>query len=152
MHKNDPVLRYFKLWNERRLELADELFAQDFVAELVGGERSQWDGRGPESVKSHVLAWLRGMPDLELHDLRNVRQGASVVTHWQITGTHKGMLYGVVATGLSLRATGVTWFELEGPRIARMRIAFDALGFLQQLGALPDTTSILAGIAHATVP
>jgi steroid delta-isomerase-like uncharacterized protein len=151
MQTNDPVLRYFKLWNERQLELADELFAQDFVGEPVG-ERSQWEGRGPEGVKHHVLTWLLGLPDLELHDLRSIRQGSSVVSHWEMTGTHKGVLYGVAATGMSLRGAGITWFELDGPRIQRMRIAFDALGFLQQLGVLPDTQSILATISNATVP
>ena len=148
---NDVIARFFELWNERNLELADELFAPDFRAAPIAYE-TNWEGQGPESMKHHVLSWLIGMPDLRLRELRRVGDGHWVVSHWEMAGTHKGVLYGVAATGLSLCATGVTWFEVDGVRIAQLRTCFDALGFLQQLGALPDSASILSNIANSSVP
>lgn len=149
---NHQVLdRFFALWNDRRMELADELFKPDFRAFPIAYE-SAWEGHGPDSMKHHVLSWLIGMPDLRMNEVRRIAEGAWVVSHWEMVGTHKGVLYGVAATGLSLRASGVTWFEIEQGWIVQLRTCFDALGFLQQLGVLPDSASILAGIANSSVP
>ena len=148
---SDVVQRFFTLWNDRNIEVADELFDPDFRAVPIAYETS-WEGTGPASIRRHVLSWLLGMPDLRMTELRRATEAPWVVSHWEMVGTHRGTLYGIEPTGLPLRAEGVTWFEVQGGRIKQLRTSFDALGFLQQLGVLPDSASILAGIANSSRP
>lgn len=148
---HDAVNRFFTLWNERSFELADGLFDPEFVPLPIAYE-SPLSGQGPESIKHHALSWLLGMPDLRMTEVRRIAEGNWVVSHWEMAGTHKGVLYGVSATGLPLRVQGVTWFEVVDGRIKQLRTSFDALGFLQQLGVLPDAASILANIANSSRP
>jgi len=148
---NDVVDRFYTMWAERDLDLAYELFEPDFRAVPIAHE-SRWQGQGPASMRHHTLSWLLGMPDLRMTELRRVRQADTVVSHWEMAGIHKGDLYGVPATGLRLRCEGVTWFVVRGERIVELRTSFDALGFLQQLGVLPDSAAILASIANSSRP
>lgn len=145
------IQRFFSMWNDRNLELCEELFLPDFRALPIAHEAS-WRGQGPESMRHHVMSWLLGMPDLRMQEVRRIAEGTWVASHWEMYGTHKGTLYGVAPTGLKLRATGSTWFEVREGYITQLRTCFDALGFLQQLGALPDTASLLDNIANSSRP
>jgi predicted ester cyclase len=145
------IQQFFSMWNERNLELTEELFLPNFRAAPIAHE-GVWEGEGPESMRHHLMTWLLGMPDLKMQELRRVSEGSWVVSLWEMSGTHKGVLYGVAATGLKLRATGTTWFEVRDGHITQLRTSFDALGFLQQLGVLPDSASILANIANSSRP
>jgi predicted ester cyclase len=147
----DVVQRFYSMWNDRNLELAEELFLPNFRAAPIAYE-AVWEGEGPGSMRHHLMSWLLGMPDLRMQEIRRVSEGSWVASHWEMYGTHKGVLYGVAATGLKLRATGTTWLEVRDGHITQLRTAFDALGFLQQLGALPDSASILANIANSSRP
>jgi predicted ester cyclase len=147
----DVVQRFYAIWNERNLELIDELFLPNFRALPIAYEAA-WEGEGPASMRHHLMSWLLGMPDLRMQEVRRISEGAWLASHWEMAGTHKGVLYGVAATGLSLRAMGTTWFEVRDGHIVQLRTSFDALGFLQQLGALPDTASLLANIANSSRP
>ncbi len=155
---NEAVQRFFRLWNERDMEEAERLFPADFRAVPIAyeavweGHGPVWEGQGPEAMKHHVLTWMLGMPDLRMNEVRRLGQGPWIVSHWEMVGTHKGVLYGVAATGLRLCVTGITWFEVAEGRIVQLRTCFDALGFLQQLGVLPDAASILSNIANSSVP
>lgn len=102
---NDVVDRFYAMWTERNLDVAAELFAPDFRGLPIGHE-ARWEGQGPSSVRHYALSWLLGMPDLSMTELRLVRQADTVVSHWEMRGTHKGVLFGVQATGLSLRSEG----------------------------------------------
>lgn len=53
-----------ELWNERRLEVADTIFAQDCVTpQLRSGDSADPVPRGPEAIKEHVTGWIASFPD-----------------------------------------------------------------------------------------
>jgi steroid delta-isomerase-like uncharacterized protein len=147
----EVVQRFFAIWNDRNLEATEELFLPNFRALPIAHD-APWEGEGPASMRHHLMSWLLGMPDLRMTEVRRIADGAWVVTLWEMYGTHKGTLYGVSATGLKLRVSGTTWCEVRDGHIVQLRTSFDALGLLQQLGALPDTTNILANIANSSRP
>jgi len=66
--KNKMIVGRFieEFWNQRKLHLADELFAPDCITHQL---RSEEDAvgmpRSPESVKREAAAWLSGFPDLK---------------------------------------------------------------------------------------
>ena len=66
--QNKIVVKRFidEMWNQRKLQLADELFATDCVThQLRTGETAAGTPRTVESVKREATAWLTGFPDLE---------------------------------------------------------------------------------------
>ncbi len=65
------------------------------------------------------------------------RAGRGAVLRWSWRGTHTGDLMGIPATGKRVSTTGIAIFRVEGGRIVENRTEFDALGLLQQLGAVP---------------
>lgn len=131
-----------KLWNQRQLELADDLFPVDFVAEPIA-HQPIWEGTGPESMKHHIQEWLVGVPDLQMKPIATVIQDAHIWVRWEMTGTHSGTLYGVPATDRPITALGVTLMEIEDHKIRTLRTIFDGLGLMQQLGVLPDVGTLI---------
>jgi predicted ester cyclase len=52
-------------------------------------------------------------------------------------GTQRGEFQGLPPTGKSVTFTGINIARIEGGKIAELWSEFDALGVLQQLGAIP---------------
>jgi predicted ester cyclase len=104
------------LWNQRQLALTDDLFPADFVAELIAYQ-PLWQGTGPESMKHHIQEWLEGLPDLHMTTLAMMTQDNRVWTRWEMMGMHKDVLYGIPPTGQSIKALGMTLFEIEDNKI-----------------------------------
>jgi steroid delta-isomerase-like uncharacterized protein len=130
------------LWNQRQLALVDELFSADFVAEPIA-HQSSWRGKGPESMKHHILEWLEGLPDLHINILAMTAQDNCVWTRWEMIGMNYGVLYGIPPTGKLVKALGVSLFEIEDSKIRSLQTIFDGLGLMQQLEILPDTATLI---------
>jgi predicted ester cyclase len=65
-----------------------------------------------------------------------------------MTETHRGVLYGIPATGQPIKALGVTLFEIEDNKIRSLKTIFDGLGLMQQLGVLPDVATLIANYCN----
>ena len=53
-----------ELWNERRLDVADEIFASTRVThQLRSGEPVTSAARDPETLKEHIREWVKAFPD-----------------------------------------------------------------------------------------
>ena len=63
--------------------------------------------------------------------------GERVVVRWIGRGTHTGELMGVPPTGASIAVDAITIFRIAADRIAEEWTVWDALGLLQQVGAVP---------------
>jgi steroid delta-isomerase-like uncharacterized protein len=131
-----------KLWNQRQLALADKLFPSDFVAEPIAYQ-PLWQGTGPESMKHHIQEWLNGVPDLHMNTIATIAQDHQIWVRWEMTGTHRGVLYGVPPTEQPIKALGITLFEIENNQIRRLQTLFDGLGLMQQVGVLPDSGTLI---------
>ncbi len=117
------------------LDVADELFAPDYVGhDPVSPE----DVRGPEGVKEFAMTYRNAFPDVQLSVEDQVAEGDRVATRWSARGTHQGELVGVDPTGNQVQITGITISRIEGGKIAEDWINYDALGMMQQIGAIPE--------------
>jgi steroid delta-isomerase-like uncharacterized protein len=123
--------------NQNQSELADELFAPGFRMHLAfPGIVDPLDAAG--------LAGIIGMfhahfTDLE-HTIEDVVVGEDrVAFRWSGTARHTADFNGIPATGKAVTASGITLFRVEEGKIAEMWEQLDALGLLQQLGAVPAT-------------
>jgi len=92
---------------------------------------------GLEGAREFIAMLHAGMSDVRyaIEDL--IAEGDRVVYRWTLQGTHTGVFMGIPPSGKSIRVTGMDMFRLEGGKIVESWASADALGMLQQLGALP---------------
>ena len=57
-----------------------------------------------------------------------------MVERFTASGTHRGELFGVAATGKTLVLPGINMYRVDEGRIAEMWSRLDVLGLLRQLG------------------
>jgi steroid delta-isomerase-like uncharacterized protein len=119
-----------------KLELADELFDQDYVGHDVASPEPV---RGREGVKQQAEGYRSAFPDLELTVDDQFAEGDKVATRWTARGTHDGELFGIAATGKQATVTGITIDRFSGGKIVESWDNWDALGLMQQIGAIPET-------------
>lgn len=111
----------------------DELLATDFRF-YMPGKPEPFDRAGARQVLAMYEAAFAG----DGHTIEEeVAEGDAVVLRWTWHGTHRGDLMGLPPTGKRVRLTGIGIFRVVGGRIAELRTEFDALGLMQQLGAIP---------------
>lgn len=148
--QNKALVRRFieELWNNRNLDIADEIFAADCVtyqlrsgAELVAAPRS------PEVVKKHVTEWLVGFPDLRFTIEQMIIEADQVVARTVMQGTHTGVWLGVAPTDKQVNIRMITIHRIANGKIAEDWVLVESLGFFQQLGLIPATQEIMAKAA-----
>jgi steroid delta-isomerase-like uncharacterized protein len=117
-----------------KLDLADELATPDYVGHDVAAPEPI---RGPDGLKEQAKGYRDAFPDLQFKIEEQIAEGDKVVTRWTATGTHRGDLFGMAPTGKQATITGVTIDRFSGGKMAESWDNWDALGLMQQLGAIP---------------
>lgn len=123
-----------EIFSAGKLEVADEIYAADFIAHDPALPEPV---RGPAGIKEVVAGYRAAFPDLRVKADDQISEGQIVVTRWTAVGTHKGELFGIAATGKQATVTGISIERIAGGKIAEEWVNWDALGLLQQLGAVP---------------
>ena len=133
---NKSIVRrlYDEVWNNRRLEVADEIIA---ASHAVHDNHLPDSAIGPEAYKRNVTRWVAGFPDLRFTVEDMVAENDKVVAYWVISGTHKGEYSGIPATNNKISVEGITINHVAAGRIMDSIVNYDALGMMQQLGVVP---------------
>jgi predicted ester cyclase len=122
-----------EVWTQGKLDVIDEVIAPDFV----GSSPTDGEFHGPEGFRQLVERYHSAFSDVRMTLDRVVGEGDWVATHWTASGTHNGDLMGIAPTGREVTVTGVEFSRVEGGKLVESHGLFDALGMLQQLGAVP---------------
>ena len=86
--------------------------------------------------KRKVAGYAAMFPDLE-EDLQDIiASGDTVATRWVVTGSLQQEFMGIPAAGQRIRVGGMNFYRLEDGRVTDIWAQSDALGMLQQLGAI----------------
>jgi steroid delta-isomerase-like uncharacterized protein len=131
---NKALVRRFyeEAWAKGELDVADELFADDYVRhDLRAGDPTP----GPEGQKEIAAAFRAAFPDLIWQIDFLLADGDFVVGRWTATGTHLGPWAGVEPTGRPMRFSAINVFRFEGGKVVELWNHRDDLGLMQQLGA-----------------
>ena len=128
------VSRFFEEFcNGRRAEVADEIIAEDYVAH---GPQSP-PAEGPDGVRARVGVYQDAVDGhWDVQELMSTGDDR-VVARWIGRGTHRGELMGLEPTGKPIEVEAISVFRIADGKIAEEWTVWDALGLLQQVGAVP---------------
>ena len=137
MEENKAIERRFmeEVWNQGRLEVADELFATDVVV-----HNYPVPAPGVEGIKQVIAASRAGLPDTHMAMEDLVAEGDRVAVRWTYRGTHRHEFLGLPPTGKQIILTGMHIDRFAGGKIVERWVETDLRGMLQQLGSRPDAT------------
>jgi len=130
---NKARVRLFYQEGVHNPALFDDLLDPTYVLHFPGSPPIA----GIVPAKQMMVSYTTAFPDLELTTEDIVAEGDKVAIRNTWRGTHQGTFQGLPPTGKQVRFTGTDIFRLEGGKIAEQWADLDALGLMQQLGAIP---------------
>jgi steroid delta-isomerase-like uncharacterized protein len=100
--------------------------------------------------KQFFTAFTSAFPDFR-HDIVDlVAEGDKVAVRFNVTGTHKGDLQGIPPTGKKVSFGAMDFITLMDGKIVEDWLSVDMMGLMQQIGAIPTSTSRAAGTTSTT--
>jgi steroid delta-isomerase-like uncharacterized protein len=123
----------FEIWTTGELDRLEDYVAADVV------HHDPYDPRGADGIEGHrkTIALNReAFPDMEITIEDQIAEGNRLATRWTSTMTHTGELGGVAATGKRVTIGGITLERFKDGKVVEAWRCMDALGLLQQIGAI----------------
>lgn len=128
--------KFYDAVNGRDLDAMADLVADEFV------EHEELPG-GIPPTKAGTLQWFRSFveafPDFRMEAEEILPAGDKVVTRVRVTGTNKGEMMGMPASGkpIDVRGIDIVKFGKDGKVTEHWGIT-DNLAMMQQLGVVPE--------------
>lgn len=131
------ICRWIKeAWNQGNVNIADELYADDFIATDIDDPAKTL--QGPRDIKQYVIATRSAFPDIHFTIDHLLAEGDKVVGAFTIRGTHKGFFEDIAPTGKQVIFKAVDIWRFANAKIVERCVAsVDRLALLQQLDVLP---------------
>lgn len=131
MSNKDTIRRMFdEVVNHGKIEVVDELFAEDFQTKTPQGTLDR------EGFKGYVLAWRTGFPDIvcDVDDL--IEEGDRIAWSVRARGTHTGDFNGIPATGRTVDFDSLNIGEFRNGRAVKHTVLMNDIAMLTQLGLM----------------
>jgi predicted ester cyclase len=107
-----------------------------FAPSWVNHDPSLPPMQGLEGAKQLIDLWS-AFSDRKVNIEDSVAEGDKVALRFSITGKHTGVMMGIAPTGKTIHITASGIFKIVDGKATDNWVNFDALGLLQQLGAVP---------------
>jgi steroid delta-isomerase-like uncharacterized protein len=125
-----------EVWTQGKLDVIDEVISPDFV----GFSPTDGEFHGPDGFRQLVERYHSAFSGVEMRIERLVAEADWVAANWTARGTHSGELMGIQPTGREATVEGMQFSRIRDGKLVESHGLFDALGMLQQLGAVPAAT------------
>ncbi len=119
------------------LDTLEDALAEVYADDCILHEPDE-DIVGIEDLAQYVSMMRSAFPDLRITLEDDMAEGDKAVTRWIGQGTHQGELMGIAPTGNQVTITGITIHRIEDTKIVEEWSNWDALGLMQQIGAVPS--------------
>ncbi len=127
---------YFEeLINQHNLAFADQLFdpaVAFYDPAIVPGGAAM----GLAAVKRFFTTFFTAFPDVHFAIDDFFAAGDRVAIRFTWTGTHRAAFLGIPISTRHVSVPGIDIFHLAGGKIAEVRVAFDRLELIEQLGGI----------------
>lgn len=131
IEKNKAIMRRMieEIWNQGRLETADELFSSDHTSPSAPDLPP-----GPESVKILAKMFRDAMPDYKMEIDLIFADEDRVAARFTQHGTHTGAeLMGMPPSGREATWTEIGWLRIVDDKIVQSWYEVDMLSMINQL-------------------
>jgi len=124
-----------ELLSKGRFELAEQLYAKDFVNHGIHREITL------DEDQAALKGWHQAFPDLSIAPDKLIADGDLVAVYWIARGTNTGAGNGLPPTGKKVEQSGITIWRIVDGKIKEEWSAFDQLSMMKQLGLLDQKGS-----------
>jgi predicted ester cyclase len=129
------IRRFWDGFNANDLDVWDEVCAATFVNRDPGLPTPDAD---LSTIKRTIGMMLAAFPDIRSAEEGLIADGDTVATRRTMQGTHQAEFIEIAPTGKAVAFTGIWLARLQGAQMQEQWVAFDALGLLRQIGAIPE--------------
>ncbi|HEX8363306.1 MAG TPA: ester cyclase [Longimicrobium sp.] len=143
--ESETVIRrwFAEVWNERRLDRVEELWASNGVAHGLA-EGGADDIHGPEEWRRFIETMLQEFAEFQITVEDVIADGEKVAARWVAEGTYHGtMLAPTPPQPQRVRMTGMTIARVVDGQIVEGWNNWDIMGMMGQLGAPPAMANLL---------
>jgi steroid delta-isomerase-like uncharacterized protein len=132
--ENKALVRRFyeEAWGQGKLDVIDEVFANDYVRHDLRPTQAL---PGPQGQKRITADFRAAFPNLRFEVEILIAEDEFLAARWTATGTHSGRWGTVEPTGRRATLSGVNIFRFEQGKVAELWNHRDDLGLMEQLGA-----------------
>jgi predicted ester cyclase len=123
----------YRAFSENDPDLVDTVLAPDWDdIPLAPGQ-----GPGPDGIKPIIGSFAQAFPDVRIviHDM--IQVPGQIAVRAEITGTHRGELFGIAPTGKPVSFRLHEFHALDGKRVTTTWHMEDWFGLFLQLGQFP---------------
>ncbi|HDR9249551.1 ester cyclase [Burkholderia vietnamiensis] len=123
----------YRAFSDNDPDLVDTVLAPDWEdIPLAPGQ-----GPGPAGIKPIIGSFAQAFPDVRIviHDM--VQVPGQIAVRAEITGTHRGDLFGIAPTGKQVSLRLHEFHALDGQRVTTTWHMEDWFGLFLQLGQFP---------------
>lgn len=125
------VEKDMKVYNEGKLELAEEYIAENYVEHTAGFSENF---KGVEGFKKSVTNFRTMYPDFNLTKEELIVKGNRIVWRWIMTGTNEGKINDIPPTGKEVRLEGVGIIRVANGKFVERLVYYNHANALKQLG------------------
>jgi steroid delta-isomerase-like uncharacterized protein len=97
--------------------------------------------RGSDEIARYFEDTFTAIPDFHIEVIAVAEDGEHVFVHWRLTGTHRGPLLGIEATGKRLAIDGMDHFVITDGTVVSNFVVFDQMQYARQIGMMPPDDS-----------
>jgi steroid delta-isomerase-like uncharacterized protein len=144
--QNKQVVRqFFEALNRQDTERIVQLVSStNYSFHFPGMPPMDWKGD-----KQFIAAINNAFPDPRNNIVDMVAEGHKVAVRFNVTATHKGKFQNVPPTGKEVSFSGMAFLTLRDGKITEEWATADMMGLMQQIGAIPTTSSATGSTARS---
>lgn len=136
--KEALIHQLLDLIDERKLDAAFQLYAEDYIYHGPGGQEL----RGRDGIRGLWDVYLTGFPDLSSTVEDMISQGDKLVLRWTIRGTHTGEFLGVPASNRKITLPITEIFRIADGQFVEAWDQYDRMTVMQQIGAIAESSPV----------
>ena len=145
--QNKRVVRqYIEAFNRQDTERLGQLVSSTNQSFQFSGMRSSMDRN---RTKQFFAVFWGAFPDISAKIEEIVAEGDKVAIRVINTGTHKGEFQGIPPTGKKVSFGGRDFLTLRDGKIVEQRAGVDMMELMQQIGAIPASSTAGTNTAHS---
>lgn len=118
------------IWNAKNPALVKELYSEECIIHTPDGEV-----RGIEGARRLYDAYTLAFPDVQFEIQHIVAESDMASAQLMFTGTHKGALGGIPASGNFVRVANNCFFRFHAGKLVEQKGVWDSLSLMRQIGA-----------------